>query len=581
MRVAGRTFSRLPLRRAFTPNRIHALKHRNILSLVGIAGIGAGLCLAVGNLQTHANCAGGEKTNTGPKIKIIQHVSDLAQEPSWKYVVLGCGTAAWATVRAISKNEPTADILMVSPHQEVPETKDIKIRNENFSTSYTEWRRHVTASIPTHYGGKISLLTKLVVLTGQPEYHVDPDFKEVLLADGSVIKYGKLCIASTGKPRNFHVLPKTKKSELGGEVVETRLNVLEDIAAFERLQEELDLKDPITGLPIHKDVAVVGGGFLGTEIALGSLGPDRNVTQIYAEKCLLDRYVPSYLAMHVRSQLGRAGVKFFPDTVVEDVALERRRSIDMGHGVRVNRVKVNRMGTGPVLAHYVTLASTHIVPDIRNADHSGFEIDEKTGGIKVNRNLEIIDGIFVAGNACSWFDVSLGRRRVNQYDHAKRTGEIVGYNMSSKNGNKLSYKYQPGFRSEMSKIGVSVNGIGIIDSNLKTVGIWCSNVDIVDSNTSALDKGIVYYIQEGQTTDDDLIVGCLLWNATDQVNAARTLLSAKDTRRFHGLLSLKTKINLGPTDSLNIMIEKKNVLSVSDIIKKKKEEGAKKEKLHF
>merc|ERR1719436_2242296 len=218
-----------------------------------------------------------------------------------------------------------------------------------------------------------------------------------------------------------------------------------------------------------------------------------------------------------------------------------------------------------LVANYVIPALTHVSPDVSSARHSSFEIDNGTGGISVNRNLQIMEGIYVAGNSASWYDESLGRRRVDRYDHALKTGELVGYNMSRPLGSKRkSYRYQPGFVSNLNKIGVQVHGIGIIDANYKTVGVWCSNVVEVEEHTSALKKGIVYYIKEDEVSGDE-IVGCLLWNTPAYVEEARTLLSSKEQRAIIGLLGLKNKINIGPADSLNIMIEKKKVMSVAEI----------------
>ncbi len=80
---------------------------------------------------------------------------------------------------------------------------------------------------------------------------------------------------------------------------------------------------------------------------------------------------------------------------------------------------------------YVVLASTHIVPDISIARHSGIEIDKFTGGVVVNSQLEAVDGLYAAGGSSSFFDRSLGRRRIDRYDHAINSGLTAGHNMAS------------------------------------------------------------------------------------------------------------------------------------------------------
>ena len=71
--------------------------------------------------------------------------------------------------------------------------------------------------------------------------------------------------------------------------------------------------------------------------------------------------------------------------------------------------------------------------------------------------------------------------------------------------------------------------IGIIDSNLTTVGVWLANRDketkevLERTPTSDFQRGIIYYLK------DNLIVGILLWNASDQMSKARELINNKKT----------------------------------------------------
>jgi len=572
----GRLSRSAALRRWMLRRKIHfsTSKHRSIQSIIGTLGaVGIGTSLYLSNSINDiaaAECRSDFAKNpivvVGPKIKTIAALSELKREASFQYVILGSGTAAWSVVKTISKNEPEADVLVVSLDA-TPETGDYQINNPNIDDAYTEWRRHVTATVPEHYG-EISPRTKIVVLTGHGDYFVDTGSKQILFSEGSDVKYGKLCIASTGKPRNFQIHDKSKKAELGGEDLEAHLNILDDKAAFQRLEHQLQLVDPSTNSPLHSSVAVVGGGFLGTEIALAALTHGRKIIQVYPEECVLSKYVPSYLSMHLLTLLRKAGVVNLANTLVHDVALERRRSIDMGDGYRHNRVKINFYGDiNPLLANYVTLASTYIVPDIRSLRNSYFEIDKGTGGVQVNRYLEVDDDIFAVGNSASYFDMSLGRRRVNTYDHAVKSGQTVGQNMTNKSNKLAPYSFQPGFRSRLTKVGVDACGIGIIDANLKTVGVWCNNIHEVSESTSALNKGIVYYIKQEEDGPEE-IVGCLLWNNPDKVDEARTILSSRKTRSFVKLLDLKEKISLGDPSLLNIMVEKKTVPKISELKKK-------------
>ncbi len=68
-----------------------------------------------------------------------------------------------------------------------------------------------------------------------------------------------------------------------------------------------------------------------------------------------------------------------------------------------------------------TVDSDHVImavgiePNVELAAKSGLELDETRGGILVNAELEARSNVFVAGDACSYHDVALGRRRVEHF----------------------------------------------------------------------------------------------------------------------------------------------------------------------
>lgn len=64
------------------------------------------------------------------------------------------------------------------------------------------------------------------------------------------------------------------------------------------------------------------------------------------------------------------------------------------------------------------------------AKTSGLEIDSNNGGFVVNAELEARKDLFVAGDAASFFDQKLGRRRVEHHDHAVVSGRLAGENMA-------------------------------------------------------------------------------------------------------------------------------------------------------
>ena len=83
------------------------------------------------------------------------------------------------------------------------------------------------------------------------------------------------------------------------------------------------------------------------------------------------------------------------------------------------------------------------------------------------------------------------------------------------------------FKSELRGLGVTIEGVGIIDSKLTTIGVWLANRDketneiLERTPTSDFQRGVVYYLK------DNVVVGVILWNASDQMNKAREIVNDK------------------------------------------------------
>ncbi len=131
-----------------------------------------------------------------------------------------------------------------------------------------------------------------------------------------------------------------------------------------------------------------------------------------------------------------------------------------------------------VVADHVVVA-IGIQPNIELGTASELEVDSKLGGFLVNAELQARNSIWVAGDAACFYDTRLGRRRVEHHDHAVVTGRLAGENMS---GSSKSYTHQSMFWSDLgSKIGFEA--IGIIDSSLKTLGVF-AQTDEAGANIS-------------------------------------------------------------------------------------------------
>ena len=82
-----------------------------------------------------------------------------------------------------------------------------------------------------------------------------------------------------------------------------------------------------------------------------------------------------------------------------------------------------------MLADHIVVA-VGLEPNVQLAKNSGFEIDPNLGGYVVNAELQARNSIWVAGDAACFYDIKLGRRRVEHHDHAVVSGRLAGENMT-------------------------------------------------------------------------------------------------------------------------------------------------------
>ena len=331
-------------------------------------------------------------------------------------------------------------------------------------------------------------------------------------------------------------------------------------------------KDQVAGLrrmlghAAARRVLVIGAGFLGCEVACALATDDRRrrarlaTKLVFVEQAPSARTLPLYLATELAQRLARAGVDVVPDRLVTGL----RASVDDENNESDCGVTVHVLGQdrpeAALDADYVVLASTHTdpVPSLRMGRATraggGLERDEKNGGLVVNAQLEAVSGLFVAGNAASYYDPYLGRRRVDRYDHAVNSGLTAGRNMARSlvgTGKMKVYRHQPLFRSYLPGIGVLMEGIGEVDSSLRTVGVWVrppgSGTDVDGARGTSYERGVVYYLKGNK------IMGILLWNASDVLESARQLMLSRPEIRDNVVEELKHTISLAPNDWLHVL----------------------------
>jgi NADPH-dependent 2,4-dienoyl-CoA reductase/sulfur reductase-like enzyme len=284
---------------------------------------------------------------------------------------------------------------------------------------------------------------------------------------GDTWKYRKLLIATGGTPRRF---------PSGGD----------DFIYYRTFDDYQRLRQAVRP---GARIAVIGGGFIGSEIAAAMAMNDCKVTMLFPEDAI--------------------GARMYPESLADAVTdYYREKGVDVRAGIRVEGRSDNgtglRLSDGSTLAADAVVAGLGITPNVQLAQEAGLEVDD---GIVVDDHLRSSDpDIYAAGDVASFPAPALGRRlRVEHENAAISMGTRAGKCMA---GQDAPYDELPFFYSDLFELGYEA--VGSLDSRLETVEQW----------VTPFREGVVYYLDAGR------VRGVLLWNTWGQVDAARSLIAS-------------------------------------------------------
>ena len=193
------------------------------------------------------------------------------------------------------------------------------------------------------------------------------------IAGGGKLAFDRLILATGSRPR----LLKLDGAGLAGVV---SLRSLADARAIRELSAQTE------------DVVILGGGFIGLEIAATLRAAGRNVTVVEAVDRLLGRAVAPVIAAHVRQRLEAIGVRILTGTTV--ARLE-------GEGGRVSAAITSG---GERLPAQMVIIGIGVVPNVELAEAAGLAVGN---GIRVDQHmLSSVPEILAIGDAASyrhWF----------------------------------------------------------------------------------------------------------------------------------------------------------------------------------
>jgi NADPH-dependent 2,4-dienoyl-CoA reductase/sulfur reductase-like enzyme len=380
--------------------------------------------------------------------------------PNYTYLIVGGGMTADAAISGIREVDPSGPIGLIGadlhpPYDRPPLSKGLWKGKPLESI----WRKTAGEGVILHLGRQAKTL--------------DPPNRRVTDDRGTVYTYDKLLLATGGTPRR---LP------FGGD----------DIIYFRTLDDYERLRG-LTGR--GRRFAVVGGGFIGSEVAAALAMNGEKVVMAFPGNGIGGHLFPADLTQFLNDHYREKGV--------EVQAGSRVTGCELRKGKPVLTTSSDQHPGGREIVADAVLAGIGIEPNVELAQAAGLEVDD---GIRVDRGLRTSHpDVYAAGDVANFYNPALDKRlRVEHEDNANTMGRLAGRAMA---GRTVSYDHLPSFYSDLFELGFEA--VGEVDARLETVADWKERYR----------EGVVYYLRDGR------VRGVLLWNVWEQVDAARKLIA--------------------------------------------------------
>jgi NADPH-dependent 2,4-dienoyl-CoA reductase/sulfur reductase-like enzyme len=242
---------------------------------------------------------------------------------------------------------------------------------------------------------------------------VDVRRKRLILRNGDEYGFQKLVIATGARPRSLNI-PGSKLQNLF------------------YLRSMNDSKDIRNAAEKAKQAVVIGGGFIGMEVAAVFAQKGIEVSMVLTDDRLFKRLFSPEMSNFFESYYAAKGVRLIKSTSVTELR---------GDGVAKSAV----LKDGQTIACDLVVAGIGVEPVIEVVSNSGLEINN---GILVNEYLQTNQpDVFAAGDVANYQDVLFGkRRRVEHWDNAVSQGQYCARSLM---GDKTPFRHVPYFFSDI------------------------------------------------------------------------------------------------------------------------------------
>lgn len=391
---------------------------------------------------------------------------------SYTYVIVGAGLAGASAVEGIRERDKNGSILLIGMEPDLPYDRPPLTKKLWFGKKKVEGIFLHDAAFYSDNGVELAL--------GSAVGELDARTRTIRDSRGNSYAYQRLLLATGGQPRRLSIP--------GGD--------LPGICYYRTLEDYRRSREQAVA---GRSAVVIGGGFIGSEMAAALQFSKLDVTMIFPGDYPVARVFPESLGRAIQDQYRARGIEVLSGDV--PVSIERS-------GERF----ITSTRSGRRIESDLIIVGIGITPGVELAGMGDLRIGN---GIVVNELLQTSDpNIYAAGDNAFFPEAVLGPTRVEHWDNALNQGRCAGRNMA---GAREPYDYLPFFFSDLFEFGYEA--VGEVSSRLETFTDW------QEENKT----GVIYYLRDGR------VRGAMMCNVWNQVDPARELIRSQKRMTFEEL----------------------------------------------
>ena len=352
------------------------------------------------------------------------------------YIIGGGQTAAYAA-KEIRSIDSHSDLTIISeekyfPYEKPPLSKDFLLDKINFEN---------LLFFPENFykENRINFISNTKII------EVDFDNKKIKSIKKNY-QYDKLLIATGSSNRHLNI---------NGDTIFPDANII----YLRNSEESKILKKKIS---LAKNIVIIGGGFIGLEIASSASQKEKNITVLEKGDQLMGRVIPVEIAKLIQEKHESVGTNIILNSNIEKL-IKKNNAFEIYCNNKVLQANLIVIGVGSI-------------PNTEIFNNTSLKIDN--GIITDEFSVTSVEEVYAAGDVANFYHPFYqDYMRLESYKHAQNHGISAGRNIV---GQKNSYNNIPWMWSDQFNLNLQLTGI-------------CSEYEASALRGSNVDEGIIYF----------------------------------------------------------------------------------------